>query len=186
MSPYELLCAARQGSSASITAFHALVDHPGEIHSGPGRLGWKRGRPAGSWRAGSDRDSASLADASHSVFLEDIRRTGLDATLPVIHALGRSASRPGPLLGFYRETGEASNGHLISAGVAGDSRSANSGVLISVEGGSDRRRPLPGGVRRSSGHSAMLEAIDEWRVKVDGRSLRASIQEIEGPDAGRG
>src|SRR6185436_6676544 len=186
VSPYELLCAAEQGFVGIDHRFlHALVDDPDKSIPDLVRFGLeeREGR-----RESLTPDLILIlrhlrTPKAIPVFLEDIRRTGLDATLPVIHAL-REIGEPAvePRLKFYKDTGDEDDsdaGFLLGSLGIRDPRILE--VLI------ERLKVDP----IDAGHClaaygdpaaipALLEAIDrmdgeEWMV----RSLRASIQEIE-------
>src|SRR5262245_6718829 len=110
VSPYELLCAAEQGFVGLDHRFlHALVDRPETSIPDLVRFGLEERE---SRRENLTEDLIQILGHLRSpqaipFLLEDIRRNGLDATLPVIHAL-RAIGAPAvePLLDFYQETGE--------------------------------------------------------------------------------
>src|SRR5262249_59240574 len=109
VSPYELLCAAEQGFVGLDHRFlHALVDRPKESIPDLVRFGIeeREGRRESLTPDLIDILRHLRAPKAIPFFLEDVRRNGLDATLPLIQAL-REIGEPavGPLLEFYSETG---------------------------------------------------------------------------------
>ncbi len=186
VSPYELLCAAEQGFVGLDHRFlHALVDDPEKSIPDLVRFGLEE----------RERQRESLTPDLIDIlrhmrtpkaipfFLEDVRRNGFDATLPLIHALREIGERAvEPLLEFYKETGDEDDsdaGFLLGSLGIDDPRILE--VLI------ERLKfdPIDAGhclaaYGDPAAIPAMLEAIDRmegepWMVQ----SMRSSIEEIE-------
>jgi HEAT repeat protein len=186
VSTYELLCAAEQGFVGLDHRFlHAVVDDPEKSIPDLVRFGLEE-REGG--RENLSPDLLQIlrhlrTPKAIPVFLEDVRRNDLDASLPLINSL-REIGEPAiePLLEFYKET-------------AGDDDS-DAGFLLGSLGIRDPRI-LEALVERlqtdpmDAGHClaaygdpaaipamrAAIEAMkeDEWMIE----SLRHSLRELE-------